>query len=169
MSPTFSRICPPIFVLTLGELVDCRFTNSVVATLNNIEAMIRDAEEHIYLMTDRRFIGNYQHLKEAVERDVGVMTIEKKDWVPPSEYRERIGEEVSRFLVDAKSSGALQSRVLDSVNLFIYMSDKEIEGLAFPTHDGRLDYIGFIANDDKSHNWCEGVFRHYWGIAEPDI
>ena len=160
---------PSMFASSLGDLVDCRFTNSVVATLNNIEAMIKDAEEYIWLMTDRRFIGNYQHLKEAVERGVSIMTIEQKDWIPPSDYRERIGEEVSRFLKDAKSSGALQSRVLERVNLFLYMSDKEIGGLAFPTHDDRLDYLGFIACDEKSHKWCEGVFRHYWGMAELDI
>ena len=160
---------PPTFVSSLGELVDCRFTNSVVTTLNNIEAMIKDAEEYIWLMTDRRFIGNYQHLKEAVERGVSILTIEQKDWIPPSEYRERINEEVSRFLNNAKSSGALQSRVLERVNLFLYMSDKEIGGLAFPTHDGRLDYMGFIAGDEKSHKWCEGVFRHYWGMAKPDV
>ena len=160
---------PPMFVSSLGDLVGCRFTNSVVATLNNIEVMIKDAEEYIWLMTDRRFIGNYQHLREAVERDVSIMTIEQKDWIPPSEYRERIDGEISRFLIDAKNSGALQSRVLERVNLFLYMSEKEIGGLAFPMPDNRLDYLGFIASDEKSHKWCEGVFRHYWGIAEPDI
>lgn len=158
---------PSMFVSALGNLVDCKFTNSVVATLNNIEVMITDAEEYIWLMTDRRFIGNYQHLKEAIERGVSIKTIEQKDWIPPSEFRERIDMSVSQFLNEAKSSGAMQSRVLDKVNMFLYMSEREIGGLSFPTLDDRLDYLGFIASDEKSHRWCEDIFQYYWGIAKP--
>jgi len=35
--------------------------------------------------------------------------------------------------------------------MFIAMSEKEIATLAFPSAEGRFDYLGFTVSDEESH------------------
>ena len=43
--------------------------------------------------------------------------------------------------------GLLEFRVLRRVDVFLYMTEKEVCALAFPNLDGRFDYLGFTSTD----------------------
>ena len=38
--------------------------------------------------------------------------------------------------------------------------------LAFPTLDGKFDYLGFTSIDEQAYKWCSDLFQHYWERAE---
>jgi hypothetical protein len=46
------------------------------------------------------------------------------------------------------------------------MSEKMV-AIAFPTGDGRFDYLGFTAAKRRSILWCRDLFLYYWEQAKP--
>jgi len=65
----------------------------------------------------------------------------------------------------ARTTGSLEERMLKRLDVYLYMSEKEVAALAFPSLDGKFDYIGFTSTDEKSHKWCEDLFKYYWERA----
>ncbi|MFQ6107915.1 MAG: transcriptional regulator FilR1 domain-containing protein, partial [Thermoplasmata archaeon] len=52
------------------------------------------------------------------------------------------------------------------VNATMTISEKKAR-VAFPTTDGKMDYIGFGSTDEDSHGWCKDLFSYYWKRALP--
>ena len=48
--------------------------------------------------------------------------------------------------------------------MFIAMSE-EIAALAFPSAEGRFDYLGFTASDEEAHRWYRDLYLHYLDAA----
>lgn len=62
-------------------------------------------------------------------------------------------------------TGLLEEKILERLDICLYMSEKEVAGVAFPFPDGRFDYLGFTATDERSHKWCRDLFQYYWERA----
>ena len=60
-------------------------------------------------------------------------------------------------------------RSIESIDIFLAMSEKEVGGVAFPRTSGEFDYLGFTSKDSKFHKWCTDVFKHYWSLSKPKI
>jgi len=65
----------------------------------------------------------------------------------------------------ARITGLLEERILERLDICLYMSEKEVAGVAFPFPDGRFDYLGFTATDERSHKLCRDLFQYYWERA----
>ncbi len=66
---------------------------------------------------------------------------------------------------DARLKGTLKVKISDSANIFIAMSEKEVAIVAFPSPNGRFDYLGFTSKDGRVHGWCADVYKFYWERA----
>jgi predicted transcriptional regulator len=153
---------PHELICRLGDLVDCVYTNNVMTTFHHIEMMIKEAEEYVLLMTDQMMMSNYSHLREAIKRKVMVRAIQLREWDSPPDLRERVHEEYLRDLSKVHSSEYFKSKLVDDIKAFLYMSEKEIAALCFPTTNGRFDYLGYHAIDEKSHKWCRDLHSFIW-------
>jgi predicted transcriptional regulator len=58
--------------------------------------------------------------------------------------------------------GLLNFKVLERVDLFLYVTEKEVSTLAFPNLDGRFDYWGFTSKNSRARKWCKDLFSYYW-------
>ena len=57
-------------------------------------------------------------------------------------------------------------KMLERLDTYLFMSEKEVAVLAFPTLNGKFDYLGFASTDERAHKWCSDLFLHYWERAE---
>jgi predicted transcriptional regulator len=46
--------------------------------------------------------------------------------------------------------------------VFLCLSEKEVSALAFPTLDGKLDYVGFRAQNETAIEWAKTLYAYYW-------
>ena len=67
----------------------------------------------------------------------------------------------------AKTQGSIEMKMLDRIDVFLWMSEKEVVALAFPTLEGGFDYLGFTSKDKRALEWCGELFQYYWDRAEP--
>lgn len=158
-SHTLARI-PPEFVCRIGELADSTYTDDIMVAFYNVEKVMQEAEEYIWTITDQYLVDTIPLFKEACEREVKTRNIEAKDY-----YRYHYGAEDREAFNQARTTGLLEERLLERLDIYLYMSEKEVAGVAFPLPDGRFDYLGFTATDERPHKWCKDLFQYYWERA----
>jgi predicted transcriptional regulator len=162
----FLERLPLEFVSRLGELADSIQTDDIMVAFHNMETMMQEAEEYIWVITDQYLMSTLPLLCEAFEREVKVKTIDPKHWVPPLKLKKSIRTEDAKAVWQARTTGLVEERMLERLDINLYMSEKEVSTLAFPTVDGKFDYLGFSSIDKRAHKWCSDLFRHYWERAE---
>ena len=164
-SHTLARI-PPEFVCRIGDLVNSTHVDDVMAAFYNVDKVFREAEEYIWVITDQYLVSTWYPLTtEAIEREVKVKQIEAKDWVVPPKIKESYRAKDMETARRARITGLLEERILERLDICLYMSEKEVAGVAFPFPDGRFDYLGFTATDERSHKLCRDLFQYYWERA----
>jgi len=162
---------PRPFIHRLGELSSSAFISDIMVVFTNIETVIQEAEEYLWVITDQYLPSNMRLHIAAYERGVRERDIEAKNWVVPKRIKESLRDEeaITQGTRHARTTGMLEERMLDHLNLYLFMSEKEVAIVAFPLTDGRFDYFGFASSDDQAHAWCREVFEHYWERAYPRL
>ena len=156
---------PNEIIHRIGELKETHYITDISVTYYNIDKMIQEAEEYVWLITDHYLSSVFPLYARAHERGVRVRTIEAEDWVVPPEINEgykNLPERDIQTIDDARSSGLLEEGLLKKLGMYLYLSEKEVAIASFPLPDGRFDYLGFSTKDEQGHKWCEDLFKYYW-------
>jgi len=156
---------PNEIIYRIGELKGSQYINDISVTYYNIEKMIQEAEEYVWLITDHYLSSVFPLYARAHERGVRVRTIEAEDWVVPPEINEGYANQPKsdiQIIDNARVSGLLKEGLLKKLGMYLYLSEKEVAIASFPLPDGRFDYLGFSTEDKQGHKWCEDLFMHYW-------
>ena len=159
---------PRKFRSRIGELCSCSKINSIMVTFANIEKMVQEAEEYIYYMSDQRLMTSqaYFLVNDAFQRGVEMRGIEPTGYSAPSVLYDEISQEVTSSIAQHRLNGVKIDKVLPTLNLSLFMSEKEVALLSFPAIDGKFDYIGFTSADRLFIDWCLDVHRYYWKQAK---
>ena len=158
---------PNEFVCRISDLADSTYIDDVQVAFYSAEKVTKEAERHIWVITNRYLMNIVPLLREAFERGVTVKKIEPRDWFLPSKLRDGHQIEDAEAKSRARITGLLEERLLNHLDIYLYMSEKEVAGVVFPTLDGRFDYFGFSGTDERFLGWCMDIFQHYWQRARP--
>ncbi len=155
---------PTEYVKRIGELSGSRFIDSIPGFFRQIERVITEAEEYVWLLVDQFPLNHLSLIVEAIERGVRFMVVEPKNRVFTPDL-DAMAPEESRALTRTKITPLVEQRMLDEVNVYLYVSDGGCV-TAFPTLRGENEYKGFTSSDEASHRWCRELFMHHWDRAE---
>ncbi|MCW4051154.1 MAG: ArsR family transcriptional regulator [Candidatus Bathyarchaeota archaeon] len=147
---------PPEFISRLGELAESEYIDDVMVVFHRINQVIKDADEHVHRLTDRYIITAQPAQAYALQKGVQYRLIEPEDIVVPPEF-------VNPPIVnEALRSGQFMDHVVDELKVFMALSEKELAVVCFPGTDGKMDYRGFSAKDEKAIKWTHDLFNYYW-------
>lgn len=158
---------PIEFILRISDLDRATFIDNLPVAIYKMEKTIREAEKHIYLIADHYYLETLSLCKEAFDRGVRIEVIEPKDWLIPAELKEAYPKHYELVLSEVRASGLLEERVLEQLDLYLCMSEKEVATVAFPCLDGKFDYLGFATTNRRAHKWCLDLFHHFWKDSLP--
>jgi len=163
---------PQEFISRLGDLGESTAVDDVVLGFYNVNRMLRSAEKFIWTITDRYIVSQLPIFVEATRRGVVLKNIELAPLVPVVPQNEVKGgsfldQEQLGELKKGREDGRVQENVLDKLDIYLFMSEKEVACLAFPLKSGKMDYLGFRAEDDNAKKWCADIFNYYWGLSTP--
>lgn len=147
-------LIPPQYTSRIGEISEAELVNDVMVTLFDMEVMINEAEEYIYIIIDQMVMNMYKPLLEATERGVKVLIIRPKGWELPDNIAKRIGRDVLSRILNQITKGNILQMEIEKVPVFLALSEKEVSALAFANLEDELDYLGFKSTDPATHNWC---------------
>ena len=156
---------PSKYVKRIGELRGSSKVDEVISFINHTETLIKESKKYVWLLVDQFPIHSLTIIVEAIERGVQFRIIEPKDrvFIPDIDI---VTSEETRTLSKARNTPLVDQKIVDSTNVFLYVSDSGIV-VAFPSTTGQFDYKGFTSDDDSSNNWCRELYQHYWDTAEP--
>jgi predicted transcriptional regulator len=162
---------PAPFIHRIGELIASTYIDDIMVVFTNIETVIRNAEDYLWIITDQYLPSNMPLHVAAWERGVKERDIELTSWVVPERIRESVPnrEEYTKKIHHARTTGIVEERMLNQLNVHLCMSEKEVAVVAFPLIDGRFDYFGFSSTDEQTRAWCRDIFNYYWECAYPRL
>ncbi|RLI02146.1 hypothetical protein DRO31_04820 [Candidatus Bathyarchaeota archaeon] len=166
MSHTLSVI-PEEYTLRLGDLENSEFTNDVMITMFDNERMIKEAEEYIWMIMDQMMMNLYEPIKDALQRGVQVHVMRPKGWQLAEDVKKHLSDELIKALFEYNTTGKLQQREPERIDLCLFMSEKQVSSLSFITLEGKHDYIAFKSTDPVAHKWGREIYEHYWETATP--
>lgn len=157
---------PERFRASLGVLERCEFVDDVMVSFHNIENMIAKAEKFVWILTNQVLASTIPYLTKAVERGTEFRLMMPKDYMPSKDVRELVSNPAFEKASRAKK---LESRFLDKIDVFLCLSEKEVASLAFPSLEGRLDYIGFKGKNESVVDWSKALYAYYWEKASSQV
>jgi predicted transcriptional regulator len=158
---------PSSLLMRFNELSGVELIDDIMVVFHNVEGMLKEADDHIYSITNQYIASTIPLAREAFKRGVTNRAIDLKGYQPPPELREAVTPEDTETWYTAQVEGRLEMRVLDDMDVFLWMSEKEVAVVSFPTLEGRFDYKGFTSKDERAIRWCEELFLHHWDRGEP--
>lgn len=159
---------PTEYVARIGELAGSALTENVMITIHSIEETIQEAEEYLLNINVPYIASAFPLIRESIERGVKARFLHTRDLVLPEIMRDDRDRTFSdQILAEARRSGIYEERVIDEIDLVLYMSEKRVAIVTFPQEEGGFDFLGFTSTEEGAHKWCRDVFMHYWEGATP--
>ena len=158
---------PDKFMGRVGELIECKPLTVLMSGIAKIKTMVEESEEYVLYMTDQNLVpaSHYRVGLEALDRGVQFRCIEQTGFQPPQDIMVNVEEAIIEGFEAHRNNGNILDRNLDSVDLTMYMNEKEVALLAFPTKTGEFDYLGFSSTDPKIVEWCKDIHSYYWNLG----
>jgi predicted transcriptional regulator len=148
---------PYEFTISIGSLADCDYVNDVMTAFFKIENMIKEAKEYIWILVDQILASSLPLLSDAIKRGVFFRLILPLDISPSDELHGLLQE----HFYDA-TEDLVDGRFLESIEIVLCISEKEVAALSFPDLRGKFDYTGFNTKDEKALKWSKNLFNYYW-------
>jgi len=167
---------PVKFLNRINELEDTVPTYTqranIIRSVEKMKNISLEAEEYYYSILDNSSMKLVLYAEPDQERKNLVKNkiesgIKFKTLFPMSVETDKIPQESLRSFIELHRSGNFEFRIIERTDLFLRMNEKEVSLLAFPNMNDKFDYLGFEATDDRTINWCNEVFNHYWNSSKP--
>jgi predicted transcriptional regulator len=157
---------PKQFELSLGMLENSAAVNDVMLAFHNVEEMIATAQEFVWIITNQILASTVPYLTQALERGAEFKLIMPKDYNPSQSTRQIM---TNPIFTKAIRANKMDMRLLERVDVFLCLSEKEVAALGFPTAEGKLDYNCFKAGKEPTVQWAKTLFEYYWGKASNQL
>ena len=161
---------PPKLVSRIGELQTGKSANNVMVMFNQVENIIREAQENLMFIHDQYLPSILPLGVEAMKRGITSRSVELKTKAPGRSLNpirpDYITLEDEEYFIQVWKEGRITPRFSEEVHVFLYLNEKEAL-IAFPFTEGGFDYLGFSSDDPTFHKYCMDVFDYYFERAEP--
>jgi predicted transcriptional regulator len=157
---------PEIFRASLGVIDLCEPVRDVMVSFHNIENMIAEANDFVWILTDQILASTIPYLVQAIERGTQFRLMMPRDYKPSADIRKLVD---SPIFERASRSRKLENRFLEAIDVFLCLSEKQVAALAFPTLKGGFDYAGFRAKNESVMEWSKTIFTYYWNEATTQV
>jgi predicted transcriptional regulator len=158
---------PVSFLSRLGELAGMQYQDDVMRVINNVIRIIKEAEEYILDINLPYIASAFPHIKNAYDRNVKGMFLHGPDLKIPNEMQHVRDESFTEEILDLIRKKEVYEEKSLAVDVVLYMNEKEVAILCFPTIHGDYDFRGFNSTDPNAHKWCKDMFYYFWEMGEP--
>lgn len=157
-------LLPEKFMGRIGELLPSGRITRLMEAFSNVDKVLGESEEFFWIMTNENLITvrQFEMGYEALERGVQIKVIEPMGYQPPSDIVEGVSDKIKEEYDRHRVNGHLDDRVYEKIDTVLYLNEKEVGVLAFPSETGEFDYLGFTSKDPKVIEWCRDLFTYYW-------
>lgn len=155
------RDIPDKFVQRIGALQNCRAVKNVTAVFEKLKKLESGAKEYLKIMVSQAWPEEGKILAERANNGVEVYGMFGRNTVFPKE----VIDVVIPTIEGLEKSGKIKSKMLDRVNIALYISESQ-SALMLPNMKDEVDMNILLVGDDPLFNdWCLDLFNHFWEHA----
>ena len=158
---------PSNFISQLSDLSESTLTTDIMSFMYSIETVIKEAEKYVWFNVDQYPVTTLASIVKALERGVEFKTIENEETITGPHLIFQASDE-AQTLSRLRSTPLIEQKTSTRVDVILYLSEKRCV-IAFPDVNGKFDYRGFTATDERALKWCRDLFLHYWEDAEQKV
>ncbi len=160
-------LLPDMFLSRLGELNGLKFRDDVMVTISDIIRIIQEANEYLLDINVPYVAAAFPHIRDAYDRGIPGKFLHGTDLRVPEEMKGARDDSFTDELVrEVARKGIYEERYME-VDVMLYMNEKEVAILCFPTLNNQYDFVGFTGDDALAHEWCRNLFYHLWEKGRP--
>jgi predicted transcriptional regulator len=152
---------PPEFVARIGELSESTLIPNVMQVISEIEAIVKNTEDHLNVIINKRTHSIRPYIAEAIRRGIKLNSISITSYVPTIDVKREINIRDELDIINAEKNGT--TKVADQTNfsVYLYQSEKTMF-ISFPLQNGTFDYNGFHSSNQEAIKYCDELFKHFW-------
>jgi len=152
---------PYEFVARLGDLYKSILTENVMNSISEFESIIKESEEFLWVIINKRTRSVRPFVAQAIERGVSIKSISPTSYLPEIDVKREIREEDELAIIRAEGDGRVEVADTEQFDLYLWVSEKAAF-ISFPSNNGAFDYRGFLSSDSRAIGFCRDIFNHYW-------
>jgi len=158
---------PDMFLSRLGELSGLKFQDDVMVTISDIIRILQEAEEYMFDINIPYVAAAFPHIRDAYDRGIPGKFLHGADLRIPEEMQEAREDSFNdEFVREISRKGVYEERYLET-DVMLYMNEKEVAILCFPSLNNQYDFAGFTGDDPLALGWCRDLFHHLWEKGRP--
>jgi predicted transcriptional regulator len=131
---------PRQFVNRIGELSQATLRMGLIESTFKASQLIGEAKQYMWGISPEPLLQTFDLLTKQIPKGVEYKILSPQ---PPAKFPN------------------LESRTLSDSPVILALTEKEA-ALCFRFIDGRVDYAGFIGNDENFLAWIKDLFLYYW-------
>ena len=153
---------PDKFLGRMGELSGMNYTDDIMVSIHNCLRIIQEAEEYLLDINLPYISSGFPYIKAAYDRGIKGWFLHGENLKIPAEMQHTREQTIPpEYIAHVRREGLLQERLLE-VDAILYMNEKEVALLSFPSSSGKYDYRGFTSTNPAALEWCRDLFYYYW-------
>ncbi len=158
---TAGRLAPQ-FLIRIGELNACTLISDVLTNIYEVQQMVNNSSESLRFIIEQGNVTISSSIEKAIQRGVNYRVMVPNRIVPSKPYEHYIKTWGPDHPLRSQNA---ERRYLNEIPVITAFSEKEAPQIMFPTIEGKIDYVGFKAADERGRAWCSDVFDYYWERA----
>lgn len=112
------------FVDRIGDLSNSTYMDDVMVVIRSVEMLIQGAKEYVWNLNDQYVASSFRFIGEALKRGVKTRSIDLKHYTWDPKIRSALRDEVIEAIKVARTSGLLKERVLEKIEVFLWISER---------------------------------------------
>lgn len=156
-------VLPTEFAASIGALRKSEYVNGVTEMIFNAENAVKESREFMWIIIDQILPSSLPFFLEAIARGVEVRKLMPRNAAIPPTILELANDPAFDRAARAKKA---ESRYLDSIGIFMFLSEKELAGIGFENVEGVFDFGSFRSQDENALKWAKSLFLNYWESAK---
>jgi len=156
-------VLPTEFAASIGALRKSEYVSGVTEMIFNAENAVKESQEFMWIIVDQILPSSFPFFLEAITRGVEVRKLMPRNAAIPPTILELANDPAFNRAARAKKA---ESRYLNSIGIFMFLSEKELAGIGFKNLEGFFDFGSFRSQDENALKWAKSLFLRYWESAK---
>jgi predicted transcriptional regulator len=152
-------VMPDKFLQRIGTLQNCKVVNTVTAVFQKLKELESSASKSLKLMASQAWPEEGEIMIDKAGSGVEISVIVGYNTIFPKNVAENISPRVEKLA----SKGIIKGKMVEQVNIDVYIADNARAAVMFPNAKGEVDMnTMFVGEDPIFCEWCSDYFDYMW-------
>lgn len=156
---SIAGVMPDKFLQRISAIQNCKVVNTVTAVLQKLKELESSASNTLKLIVSQAWPEEGEIMIDKAGSGVEISVIVGHNTIFPKNVAENVAPRVEKLA----SKGTIKGKMVEQLNMDIYIADNARAAVIFPNAKGEVDMnTMFVGEDLIFCEWCSDYFDYMW-------